>query len=640
MKRGIPVWAGCIAAVLLASCCFLLLYQKDNKYTAPGKQAEDGVLDLKEAELAAHPLRFLWRDWDYYPNQLLTPSRLAVAVGRTQLDIGTVNRFGGSSGSPHGCGSYALTLNLPRKTQEYTIALPEIFSAYRFYVNGKLTAQCGQPDPGHYQDRTDRRLVTMQAGGQTTLLLAVSDYSHYYSGLIYPPAFGIPQAVERWNGHRILMTGAFLTLTLTAAVLALYLGFRMKHENAVLFALICLSVVGSNSYLLLHTFRTLPVQPWYGIELVSGYLFSFFLILLHSRICRIPRRAALAASGTAAVFCLVCAAYSALSAWLTVEVIRVFSIAVAGFKLAVAAYLLGAAIYAFGRRTSFALPLLYGDLIYAMAYLWDRILPSFEPITFGWFSQWGACCVVAAVAAVLWNDWITAYRQSLTFAEENRQMQRQLTMQVEHYEQLQEKIQESRRIRHDFRQHLRVISSLAQENQNQELLSYVAGITEQNESTSFVQLAENTELNAILQYYYALAQKHGIAFSLRLDLPAHLGVPVVELGAVVGNLLENAVEACLRQPKEGRYIRMAGRLESDRLVLVVDNSFDGTLNRQDNRFLSRKHAGVGQGIESVRELVLRAGGTLRIHPEASVFQVDLSLPIRREASQPDSAKQG
>lgn len=634
MRRWkLPVWAGCIAVVVLASCCFLLLYQKDNKYTAPGKQAENGVLTLDEDELSAHPIRFLWKDWEYYPDQLLTPAQLPAAQGKTTLFIGTVNRFGGNSGSPHGCGSYALVLNLPRQPREYTLSLPEIFSAYRFYVNGRPAAQCGRPEPDHYQDRTDRQLVTFRAGGQITLLLAVSDYSHYYSGLIYPPAFGTPQAVERWNGHRILLTGAFLTLTLLAAALALYLGFRMRHDSALLFALICLAAVGSNSYLLVHTFWTLPIQPWYGIELVSDYLFSFFLILLHNRICRVPRRTALAAQGTAALFCLACVAYSALSAWLSVGTIRGFSMAVAAFKLAMAAYLLGTAVYAFGRQTSFVLPLLYGDLIYAMAYLWDRILPDFEPIAFGWFSQWGAVCVIAAVAAVLWNDWITAYRQSLTFAEENRQMQRQLHMQVEHYEQLQEKIQESRRIRHDFRQHLRVIASLAQENQNQKLLSYVAGITEQNESTSFVQLAENTELNAILQYYYTLAQKHGIDFRLRLDLPAQLGVPVVALGAIVGNLLENAMEACLRQPEGTRYIRMAGRLESDRLVLVVDNSFDGALKRQNDRFLSRKHDGVGQGLESVRELVLQAGGTLRIHPEDAVFQVDLSLPI----GQPENA---
>lgn len=167
----------------------------DNKYTNSAPQAINGALYVSEKDWTTAPIRYLRDGWRYYSGRLLTPESLAlqgddyryVSIGEnTDFAMGDPRR------SPHGSVSYAMTLYLPEEEHTYTIEFPEIYSAYRLYINNELQLQMGDPDVNAYHDRTQCRVIPFVASGKTTLLLAVSDYSWVYSGLVYPPAFGEP----------------------------------------------------------------------------------------------------------------------------------------------------------------------------------------------------------------------------------------------------------------------------------------------------------------------------------------------------------------------------------------------------------------------------------------------------------------
>ena len=193
-----------LSLLTLAATCVLclFLYHWDNKYTAPGSQPINGILFLTEEELSAVPVHYLIRGWEFYPGVLLDPEGVSSWEGyRRYLDIG------GKGGMVHGCATYRMTLMLPEEKQDYILELPEIFSSYRLYLNGKLLLQLGNPEPGSYCTGIASQMIPFDAGGRAELLLAVSDWSGVYSGLTYPPAFGRTQEVLQAREIRFFLHG-------------------------------------------------------------------------------------------------------------------------------------------------------------------------------------------------------------------------------------------------------------------------------------------------------------------------------------------------------------------------------------------------------------------------------------------------
>lgn len=627
-----------LLTIILSSAWFLTLYYFDNKYTQNTPQAINGALYVSKEDWSSAPVRYLKNDWRYYADRLLTPESLGQQGDNYRyLSIGEESNFalGDARRSPHGSASYAMTLYLPEEEHTYAIELPEIYSAYRFYINGKTKLQMGEPDTGIYRSQTQCRIITFEASGKVTLLLAVSDYSWIYSGLVYPPAFGEPLNVNTSRGVRIGFCLIMVTITATLALFALYLAIRTRRKNNVwLFFLLCLSTTVFFSYSIVHGILPMPIQFWYSIELVSGYLVTLFVILLHNRICNTGRRAQLISGAVAGIVCALMLLYGLFAAQLTLPVMRAFSNLIFVFKLLAAVYLLCTAAMAVRRSIEKASVLLYADIVYACAFVWDRLLPNYEPILGGWFQEWGSLSLVIATGVLLWYDVAMGYRHSLVYAEEQRQMKRQLSMQVEHLKQINQKVEESSKLRHDFRHHLRTLMALSEDGRREELENYIRGITVINEGTRIGRLTENIELDALVQYYSNLALSAGIPFRARLCLPAELKFPAVDLCGLLGNLLENAVEACQRQQTGDKMIFIAGRIQDGQLEFVVDNSFDGEIKTRGEKYLSSKRSGFGLGISSVLETVERYDGAINLYADEKSFHAEVSLPLVAEQEVP------
>ena len=486
----------------------------------------------------------------------------------------------------------------------------------------------GEPDTADYQDLTQCRVITFEGSGKVTLLLAVSDYSWIYSGMVYPSSFGEPLNVYTIRGLRFGICLILVTVTLMLSIFSFYLAIRTRRGNNIwLFFLLCLSTAVFTSYCVVHGILPLPIQPWYSIELVSGYLVTLLVIILHNRICDTKKAMQVISGAVAGVVCVLAFLYGLFAAHLTLPVMLAFSNLVFGFKLLTAVYLLFTAAMAVRRNIEKATILLYADIIYACAFVWDRLLPNYEPILSGWFQEWGSLSLVIATGVVLLYDVAIGYRYSLVYAEEQRQMKRQLTMQVEHLRQMNQKVEESAKLRHDFRHHLRTLMTLAGEERCEELENYIRGITEINEGTRLGRLTDNIELDALVQYYSNLAQSASIQFRARLSLPEMLNFPIVDLCGLLGNLLENAVEACQRQQTGDKTIFIAGRVQDGQLEFVVDNSFDGELKTRGGKYLSSKRSGFGLGVSSVLETVERYNGVINLYADEKGFHAEVSLPI-------------
>lgn len=205
------------------------------------------------------------------------------------------------------------------------------------------------------------------------------------------------------------------------------------------------------------------------------------------------------------------------------------------------------------------------------------------------------------------------YLARLKLAQENHL----LAMESQRYQELRAYMEQTRVLRHDFRQHLHVICGLAEAGQTEELKKYLRQY-EGELSAPRPTLCANAALDAIAGHYELRAHRGQIPVTWRLSLPEALPLPEEELCMVLGNLLENALRASAVLPPERRRVSVTAQMLSPAMLgLIVENTYD---ERPD-----ATPAGEGIGLTSVKTVVQKYAGEMTVEREQGVFRVSILL---------------
>ncbi|MGE4588453.1 MAG: ATP-binding protein [Acidaminococcaceae bacterium] len=210
-----------------------------------------------------------------------------------------------------------------------------------------------------------------------------------------------------------------------------------------------------------------------------------------------------------------------------------------------------------------------------------------------------------------------------------------INLQRKEFDRLNNTIEETRRSRHNLRQHLVLIKHYVQESDLLSLESYLNKYIKAMDKDSNLNICENSYFNAIIQYYYSLAKEKGILMELSFDLPKDLSLPETDTAVLLGNMFENALEACERQHSGQRFIRAKGALISDNvLAITIKNSFDHEIHKTGDAFISSKRDAKGIGTESIRIIAERYNGLAKFTNNNGIFETSVLL-----STQPDLSSQ-
>ena len=623
-KRKTAIWTAVTLLVTVAVC--LSLYQWDNKYTQTGVQPIGGLLVLTQAELTDVPIHYLTREWVYWPGRLLTPETVGGQTGyRTVVDVGQTSRL--QNQSNHGTGTYCLTLLLPEWESQYALELPEVFSACRLYVNDMPVLSLGEPDPAQYRPSIGTRVVSFSAAGETRILLAVGDQSGVYSGLTYPPAFGAIDAVMRARESRQLIHAAATLLALLSGCLTLCFGHRENRRIRLLGFLCGLCCAGMTVYPLLHSLVLTGYQPWYTLEIGCLYAMLTCAVLLQCQLYGISAKTTWLLTAPCTLGLAAALLRSGGAAWLPAAAGEVFSGLAAALKWYTAACLVGLSLWGARRELRNSLALLCASVSLGGCLALDRLLPLYEPIRGGWFGELGALILTMVLAATCWRSAMDAEWFHRAYQENYRLMEQRLTMQKEHESQLSQQIEQLRQTAHDLRHHMRALRSLTEQDQRERVLEYLDAYATHLDGWQSKVYSQNATADAVLSYYAAAAEKQGAVCDVQLSLPANVPIPDDELCVLLGNLLENAVEALTQQTAGNRKLYLRGDMENGRLRLIVSNSFSGVLRRRGDSFQSTKHEGLGVGVRSVETVVGKYGGLTDFSADNGMFRAMVLIPL-------------
>lgn len=211
---------------------------------------------------------------------------------------------------------------------------------------------------------------------------------------------------------------------------------------------------------------------------------------------------------------------------------------------------------------------------------------------------------------------ILEQNKTLELKEKNHR----LTMQAAQYENLQEKITDARRAKHDVRHHIAVMQEYLAGGRLDALHEYLNKYSESLPDDSLVRFCENTAANAVILYFAQQAKDNGIDYIVKAEIPNDVFVSNTDISALFGNMIENALDACREESGNDRKIIIRAGLSGGSLCVTVDNTFTGALRRtNDGGLFSTKHKGLGLGTQSVKSVAERYGGICRFEAKDGMF---------------------
>ena len=632
------------ACVLFYFCWF-----NDNKYTAPGTQPVGGVLHLDSNDLARDPVIWLVRDWEIYRGVLLSPEDFSETGDMPEPDeyiyIGQYSGFeiyanGILTHGPHGSATYRLTIILPPETRSYTLELPEIYSAHRLYINGLLVSEMGNPDPEHYRSQTGSGSITVQAADRVEIIVAVSNFSHFYSGLIYPPAFGVPEAVSNVLNTR-------LTLRLIANTLALVLGLlyfgvwlltlREKNKSngdhpmsisPLYYTGLCVCYILYTCYPIVKTLFP-SGMAWYTVENFA-YCLMFLFILLISRGLTDASQKWFRFAGAFAVFVCSWAVLMPFMAGDNLNMMMTYSRIIEWYSWICAIYLTIIAAHGFVRGKTHSKAMLVAMMVFNAALIMDIMLPIFEPIRFGWFTEIASGFVVLMIGVVITVEIAGQFRLRLAVESRVESVTKMLDVQRAYLSILEDKEEETRIAKHDMRHHIMVIKQLVPKmEQTEKLTAYLEAVDDKQIQLSQTRYCDHDFLNILLGLYAELAHQQHTDFVVRAAMPEVININEIDLCVMLSNLLENALDASTKLSEQQREISVNIGCELGVLGIFIRNRFDGMPEKKGRHFLSRKQPGrIGVGIASAEGVCKKYNGSADFYADAeNIFHAKIAIPI-------------
>lgn len=203
----------------------------------------------------------------------------------------------------------------------------------------------------------------------------------------------------------------------------------------------------------------------------------------------------------------------------------------------------------------------------------------------------------------------------------------QVAAQRRHTELMQQKMKETRHIRHDFRHTLLALQAYLNEEDYESMSVYLNNYLHSLNSLNPEIYCDNAIVNAIISYFTNRAAEHNIELSISVQLSEFFSLSDTDICIILGNLLENAIEACERQEDGDRYINIKMHsFNNNTLVIIIKNSYNGYIERKNNSFMSAKEPGrQGIGIASVLNVVSKYNGIPKFEYDSHSFKVSLML---------------
>ena len=177
--------------------------------------------------------------------------------------------------------------------------------------------------------------------------------------------------------------------------------------------------------------------------------------------------------------------------------------------------------------------------------------------------------------------------------------------------------------RHDYRHHIQTMKVHAINGEYEAICDYLDMLDDDLTNVETVIKTGNRMADAILNSKLSIAMEQHIKIKAEANIPVALTVSELDLCIIIGNLLDNAIDACLELPIEERLIRIYMEMKGNYLYFALTNTASG---KKKKHFKTTKGEGHGLGIARIDAIVKKYGGYVTRASEDGAFSTEVLLP--------------
>ena len=205
-------------------------------------------------------------------------------------------------------------------------------------------------------------------------------------------------------------------------------------------------------------------------------------------------------------------------------------------------------------------------------------------------------------------------------------------IELDYYNKLQNKTNDMRKIRHDFKGVIDSINLLINENTPESLNKAKELLSALNNSLNATKIpvySQNLVANAVIAAKHEEAITDRIEMDIAVDLPEELSVEAIDLNCVFLNLLNNSIEACKKFPVGQRRIMLKSTIQAGYLMIKTENPcLSVETDKQGKIKTSKKDSkNHGFGLSLIEDVTKKYDGHFEINTNDNKFVTTVSLRL-------------
>lgn len=182
--------------------------------------------------------------------------------------------------------------------------------------------------------------------------------------------------------------------------------------------------------------------------------------------------------------------------------------------------------------------------------------------------------------------------------------------------------------RHDYHNHMQKIKAHIAMNQIEEVKEYLGQLESDLDTIDVKYSTGNISLDAILNSKLSVAEKLNIDINSKVSVPEKLNISDIDLCVVIGNLIDNAIEACEKMKEyQKKFLRIYICVRKAQLYISVTNSTNEVIRKLSREYISSKRGNHGHGLKRIDNIVEKHQGFINRKNEPGVFVTEIMLPL-------------